>query len=103
MAIETKAEPKVRTFGENIESDLASRFLRVVETAAIAAALVREVEKVGSPCSVFLLEDYAIRPLSAMPEEILGDLALSQVSIFAAQAQIGESTEAPPTTNSPFA
>jgi len=29
---------KARTFGENIESDLASRFLRVVETAAIASA-----------------------------------------------------------------
>jgi fructose-1,6-bisphosphatase II len=38
MAIETRAEGKVRTFGENIESDLASRFLRVVETAAIASA-----------------------------------------------------------------
>src|SRR5206468_3375049 len=34
----TKPEPKARTFGENIESDLASRFLRVVETAAIASA-----------------------------------------------------------------
>src|SRR5881398_1125834 len=38
MAIETRAESKVRTFGENIESDLASRLLRVVETAAIASA-----------------------------------------------------------------
>src|SRR5216110_2280749 len=38
MAIETRAESKVRTFGENIESDLASRFLRVVETAAVACA-----------------------------------------------------------------
>src|SRR5437762_11691697 len=34
----TKPEPKARTFGENIESDLASRFLRVVEVAAIASA-----------------------------------------------------------------
>src|SRR5207248_9389947 len=34
----TKPELKARTFGENIESDLASRFLRVVETAAIASA-----------------------------------------------------------------
>src|SRR5205823_13335787 len=34
----TKPETKARTFGENIESDLASRFLRVVETAAIASA-----------------------------------------------------------------
>jgi len=38
MATHTKAETKARTFGENIESDLASRFLRVVETAAIASA-----------------------------------------------------------------
>src|SRR5206468_3345734 len=34
----TKPEPKARSFGENIESDLASRFLRVVENAAIASA-----------------------------------------------------------------
>jgi len=33
-----KPEPKARSFGENIESDLAARFLRVVEVAAIASA-----------------------------------------------------------------
>jgi fructose-1,6-bisphosphatase II len=33
----TRAEGKVKSFGQNIESDLASRFLRVVETAAIAS------------------------------------------------------------------
>src|SRR5512142_3244737 len=38
MATQTRPEGKARTFGENIESDLASRFLRVVETAAIASA-----------------------------------------------------------------
>ena len=38
MSTHTKPETKARTFGENIESDLASRFLRVVETAAIASA-----------------------------------------------------------------
>src|SRR5256886_13255447 len=38
MATHTKPETKARTFGENIESDLASRFLRVVETAAIVSA-----------------------------------------------------------------
>src|SRR6202162_5648523 len=38
MATHTRPETKARTFGENIESDLASRFLRVVETAAIASA-----------------------------------------------------------------
>ena len=38
MATQPKTEGKVRSFGENIESDLASRFLRVVEVAAIASA-----------------------------------------------------------------
>ena len=38
MATESRSEMKARTFGENIESDLASRFLRVVEIAAIASA-----------------------------------------------------------------
>src|SRR6266513_4173120 len=38
MATQTRTEGKARIFGENIESDLASRFLRVVEVAAIASA-----------------------------------------------------------------
>src|SRR6516225_1621150 len=38
MATQTRPEGKARTFGENIESDLASRFLRVVEVAAIESA-----------------------------------------------------------------
>ncbi|HYO16855.1 MAG TPA: aminopeptidase [Thermoanaerobaculia bacterium] len=61
------------------------------ETAEIAAALVREIEGVGSPHSLFVLEDYAPRPLAAgMPRAILEDLERSQVSIFAAQALQGE-------------
>jgi fructose-1,6-bisphosphatase II len=38
MATNIKSEVKVRSYGENIESDLAPKFLRVVETAAIASA-----------------------------------------------------------------
>src|SRR5437868_10920122 len=38
MATQTRPEGKARTYGENIESDLASRFLRVVEVEAIATA-----------------------------------------------------------------
>jgi fructose-1,6-bisphosphatase class II len=38
MATQTRPENKARSFGQNIESDLASRFLRVVELAAIASA-----------------------------------------------------------------
>ncbi|MGC1977799.1 MAG: fructose-bisphosphatase class II, partial [Candidatus Sulfotelmatobacter sp.] len=38
MGTQNRSEGKARSFGENIESDLASRFLRVVEVAAIASA-----------------------------------------------------------------
>ena len=38
MATDTKPEIKARSFGENIESDLAPKFIRVVENAAIASA-----------------------------------------------------------------
>jgi aminopeptidase len=60
------------------------------ETLPIAAALVREVEAVGSAYSLLVLEDHAPRPLAAMPQAILDDLACSQVSVFAAQGQAGE-------------
>ncbi|PYK85657.1 MAG: aminopeptidase [Verrucomicrobia bacterium] len=61
-------------------------------TREIAAALQAEVEEVGSEHAVFVLENYARRPLTAMPELILDDLARSQVSIFCAQTQPGELT-----------
>jgi len=38
MATDTRVEVKARSFGENIESDLAPKFIRVVENAAIASA-----------------------------------------------------------------
>src|ERR1700751_5541463 len=38
MATEVRPEIKARSFGVNIESDLASKFLRVVENAAVASA-----------------------------------------------------------------
>src|ERR1043166_4045370 len=59
-------------------------------TRDIAAALQAEVEEVGSEHAVFVRENYAGRPLVAMPQVILDDLAQSQVSIFAAQSQRGE-------------
>src|SRR6516225_4126842 len=59
-------------------------------TRGIAAALQSEVEQVGADYRLFVLEHHARRPLSYMPEIILDDLALSQVSIFAAQSQPGE-------------
>ena len=38
MATETRTEVKARSFGQNIESDLAPKFIRVVENAAVACA-----------------------------------------------------------------
>ena len=59
-------------------------------TRDIATALQQQVEEVGSDYAVFVLEEYADRPLTNMPREILDDLATSQVSIFCAQTQRGE-------------
>jgi aminopeptidase len=59
-------------------------------TVEIAAALQAEVEEVGANYAVFVLENYAERPLKRMPQIVLDDLAQSQVSIFAAQTRPGE-------------
>ncbi len=60
------------------------------ECLEIAASLVHQIEQVGSEYSVFVMEEYAERPLKEMPAVILEDLAKSQVSIFAAITQTGE-------------
>jgi aminopeptidase len=56
----------------------------------IAASLVHEVEKVGSPYRAWILEELASRPLTDLPKPILQDLETSQVSIFAVHAQTNE-------------
>jgi leucyl aminopeptidase (aminopeptidase T) len=56
----------------------------------IAAALVDQVEQIGAPYRVFVLEELAPRPLAHMPAAILADLETSAVSVFAAQAQRDE-------------
>ena len=38
MPTEGRPEPHAKNFGENIESDLALEFLRVVENAAVESA-----------------------------------------------------------------
>jgi len=59
-------------------------------TKEIAASLVHELEKIRAPYRAWVLEDLAPRPLSGLPQEILDDLEISQVSIFAVQAQANE-------------
>jgi aminopeptidase len=56
----------------------------------IAASLVAELETRRCTYNTFVLEDLAPRPLVDMPEAVLQDLATSQVSIFAVQAQANE-------------
>ncbi|MGA8282891.1 MAG: aminopeptidase [Desulfobacterales bacterium] len=59
-------------------------------TIEIAAALVSEIEKVGSRYNVFVLENLMPRPLVHMPPAILDDLQKSDVSILANITQSGE-------------
>jgi leucyl aminopeptidase (aminopeptidase T) len=59
-------------------------------TQEIAAAILAELEKLGSPHRVWVLEDVAERPLKDLPTEIAADLETSQVSIFAVWAQRNE-------------
>jgi aminopeptidase len=59
-------------------------------TIEIAAAIVRELEKLGAPYHAWVLEELAERPLTDLPRPILDDLESSQVSIFAVQAQTNE-------------
>ena len=57
-------------------------------TLEIAAAIVAELEKLGTPYHAWILEELADRPLVDLPREIIADLETSQVSIFAVQAQM---------------
>lgn len=59
-------------------------------SCAIAAAIVHELEQVGSSYRAWILEELSPRPLVHLPEEIVRDLETSQVSIFAVQAQANE-------------
>ena len=59
-------------------------------TLDIAGSIHQEIMKVGATCSVFMLEDFAPRPHTVMPQAILDDLAKSQVSVYAVHGQVGE-------------
>jgi leucyl aminopeptidase (aminopeptidase T) len=56
----------------------------------IAAGIVAELAKRQIAYRSFVLEEYAPRPLTDMPQPVLDDLETSQVSIFAVQAQRNE-------------
>ncbi len=60
------------------------------ECEDIAASLVHEIEQVGAPYKMFVLEDVASRPLAALPAVIADDMERSDVSIFAVHVQTNE-------------
>ena len=60
------------------------------ECADIAASLVHEIDQVGAPHQLFVLEDVAPRPLTGLPAVIAADMEQSQVSIFAVHVQQNE-------------
>lgn len=59
-------------------------------TKEIAASIASELDRLGSPYKAWILEDLEPRPLKHLPREIADDMATSQVSIFAVQAQMNE-------------
>ena len=60
------------------------------ECEDIAASLVHEIEAVGAPHRLFVLEDVAQRPLIDLPAAIAADMEQSQVSILAVHVQRNE-------------
>jgi aminopeptidase len=56
----------------------------------IAASMVHELDVLGAPYRVFVLEEIATRPMADMPQVILDDMESSDVSIYAVQAQMNE-------------
>ena len=61
-----------------------------LQTLEIARSIELEMLKAEAVCRLFVLEDFGPRPHTAVPAPILEDLASSQVSVYAAQAQPGE-------------
>jgi leucyl aminopeptidase (aminopeptidase T) len=56
----------------------------------IAASMVHELDQLGAPYHVFVLEEITVRPMLDMPAVILQDMESSDVSIYAVQAQPNE-------------
>jgi leucyl aminopeptidase (aminopeptidase T) len=56
----------------------------------IAASIVHELDQLGAPYHVFVLEEITVRPMLDMPAVILWYMESSDVSIYAVQAQPNE-------------
>jgi aminopeptidase len=53
----------------------------------VAASIAAELEQTGCRWNAFILEAVGSRPLTAMPDAVLGDMETSDASIFAVETQ----------------
>jgi aminopeptidase len=93
MAFDPELTPGARNAVRVCLRVLASEKVTVITDEAsleIAAAIVRELEDVGSRYQTWVLEDVAQRPLTDFPAVIAEDMESSQVTIFAVCAQTNE-------------
>lgn len=60
------------------------------ETSSIAASLFFALHNAGAKVKTFVVEDYTERPMLTMPQVILDELELAEVSIYCMQAQENE-------------
>lgn len=60
------------------------------ETSQIAASLYFALHKAGAKVKTFVVEDYTERPMLTMPQVILDELEVAEVSIYCMQAQENE-------------
>jgi aminopeptidase len=56
----------------------------------VAASLAAELERAGCEWNAFVLDALALRPLTAMPRDVLDDMETSHASIFAVEIQPSE-------------
>lgn len=73
-----------------IQPDERVTVITDVATQEIAAAIAAELEQLPVRYSAFRLEDLAPRPLQGMPIQVLEDMEMSSVSIFAVNVQQNE-------------
>lgn len=73
-----------------VEPDEYAVLITDHETASIAASLYFALHKAGAKVKTFVVEDYTERPMLTMPQVILDELELAEVSIYCMQAQENE-------------
>jgi len=76
----------------NVNADDRVFIISDQDTSKISGSLETEVLAIGAPCFVAILEDYGSRPMTTIPEKLLGDLLdfKPAVTFYTAESQEGE-------------